>query len=105
LPKYLCGCAREEKRNYAVFVDHNGNQTTIRRDKQGFEVCPEHGERLWNWKSDRLVYTGKTGIHSSGGKLNTVGTGTEDKRDNRDPQAIGEAIMLAKQSGSNGHHE
>lgn len=55
--KFLCGCQPSEKHRYSGNTIKNpipgGDPvyTDKRLDSEGFEVCPEHGERLYGWKS------------------------------------------------------
>lgn len=85
---YLCGCNVEEKRAYALNVNAAGIASPF-KDKQGFQICPEHSARLRNWRSD-LGYNASSNMELSFG---------EDKRDNRDP----EQVYAQMKAGSNGH--
>lgn len=53
---YLCGCNIEEKRNYCHHTlptspGEEPQYTSNRFDVEGFQVCPEHGDRMWGWAS------------------------------------------------------
>lgn len=51
---FLCGCNPKDYVGYAAFLISNGGNPVYsdkRRDEQGFEVCPQHGERMYGWRS------------------------------------------------------
>jgi hypothetical protein len=100
--EFLCGCAPEEKRGYSGNIVKTGlNQeayTDKRFDSQGFEICPEHGERMYGWKSDDKTQphyitnaNGNPPTFISPNKTLTKISFTkqDDKRDNRDPVTVG----------------
>lgn len=114
---FLCGCRPEEKRNYTgdvvpslipnadpVYVDK-------RYDNEGYEVCPEHGDRMYGWISDDSMRPNY--IESGDGrppsfwvpkmKSRPLTSREEDKRDNRDPEEIGVALQAHRRSAGNGH--
>jgi hypothetical protein len=91
---FLCGCRPEEKINYSTEFDPTTGMIRQRTDAQGFLVCPEHGERMYGWRSPQkhtplgrkldydAIYSGKKRV------LKLTATDTVDRRDNRDPQAV-----------------
>jgi hypothetical protein len=97
--RYLCGCDYKDPRiqEYGVTVHSDGTMTKKRYDRQGFEVCPIHGMRLRGWYSEQ-ERAPKPKPRTSG----PMGTpGTEDRRDLRDPQEVGEAY-LQRDAAENG---
>lgn len=52
---YLCGCNIQLKRGYIHDIDDKGHSVMTRTDKAGFNICPEHGEREYGWRSPRVV--------------------------------------------------
>lgn len=53
---FLCGCNLEDKKHYSTFSSEDGKVLSHRRfDKQGYEVCPEHGERKFGWRSPMIL--------------------------------------------------
>jgi hypothetical protein len=101
--QYLCGCSRDEKRGYILTTQPDGSQGYTRRDKEGYEVCPEHSERLYGWQSHIIMGPQGNDIldpmkYAKSGDLKDLKTDFEDRRDNRDPQTIGKKI-LAKTNG------
>jgi len=93
--KFLCGCNPGDKQRHTTFIVSNGLQTFQsfkRYDEQGFEVCPEHGHRLYGWASAAPV--NKT---TTGGAIKST---APDLRDNRDPETIGREILM-KHNGHN----
>lgn len=94
---YLCGCNPAEKVNYHV-DKFNGT------DNEGFQVCPEHGERLYGWRSPRATQPGQhsrldwSKVGSKPGTRFQV-SNEPDRRDNRDPAVLGAEIFAR----SNGH--
>lgn len=113
---FLCGCAPSDKRGYSGNTKKNplgGDPvyTDQRWDEQGHEVCPEHGERFFGLKSDdkrepHYVINGD-GVPPSFVSPDKTVRGVNfveqvDRRDNRDPQTIGEARLRAKSVAGNG---
>lgn len=105
---FLCGCSQEEKKHYSgeLVPSFNGELTYTdkRWDKEGFEICPEHGQRLYGWASLNVQNeAGREVIDYS--RKGTGGTlvppaDLEDRRDNRDP----ELVYAEMKAASNGHH-
>jgi len=50
--KFLCGCTSEGKLAF-------GYPTGSRKDKEGFDTCPEHGDRVYGWKTKEDHRLGK----------------------------------------------
>jgi hypothetical protein len=93
---FLCGCDPTRKKNYRFSTD-GGMLTSTRRDDEGFEICPEHGERLYGWNSPLVQHKAGQEILSysnMGGKRKLKLTPTvKDNRDTRDPVADHDEIM------------
>jgi hypothetical protein len=94
--KFLCGCDPSRKKNYRFATD-NGMLSAKRYDEQGFEICPEHGQRMYGWGSPLVQHkAGQEVLDFSGfggkRKLKLVTT-TPDRRDNRNPVEDHDAIM------------
>jgi hypothetical protein len=89
--QFLCGCWPLEKRNYI---------SDKRIDSEGYEVCPEHGQRLYGWNT-RMVH-GVQGqnvldystMGKNSGHFNFPDV--EDRRDNRDPQEVWAEMQLER---------
>lgn len=116
---FLCGCDPKTKGRYSgdtvksPIPGADPSYSDKRFDAQGFEVCPEHGERLYGWKSplmatpsgrDALDYR-KLG-RDGDVKIITDNPEFPDRRDNRDP-VLAYAELKAERgiskSGTNGH--
>lgn len=104
---YLCGCNPEEKKSYLQTTQADGTQSSKRRDTQGYEVCPEHGERLYGWNTHTIPHQGLGDLldfkkmgSGDGSKLKLDFT-TEDRRDNRDPQLVGAEHLSHSNGGGN----
>jgi hypothetical protein len=102
--EYLCGCRIDDKAGYVMFVDHQGNSTSYQKDREGYTICPEHGQREYGWKS-MLIQTknGEKEDFTNMGEnrpLKISMVGVIDQRDNRDPELVYEALMLEKQQHS-----
>lgn len=96
---YLCGCSQESKRHYTT-IKTGDSLTNIRRDVDGMEICPEHGKRLVGWAA---ATTANPFAPPNAGKSKsnidwTKFRYTNDRRDTRDPEELGKAI-LAKGNG------
>lgn len=89
--KYICGCDREKNINYRMDLSSDGKTlTSMRKDSEGYEVCPQHGVRLIGWPHFKRKDTNLT-LDFSG----------RDLRDNRDPEEIGLEFL----AGRNGQKE
>jgi len=100
--KYLCGCDPEAKKHYRAIVLPNGNTSHLILDDEGYQVCPEHGERLYGWKTSHAGGVNPKIDYSnmgSGGNLSNIDFSQPDMRDTRDPQTMG----LEIQAKGNGH--
>jgi len=102
---FLCGCHPNEKRHYSGDVV-NGVYTDRRFDSQGFEVCPEHGERLYGFAS--VPTSDEAGFrpdfrYKSRHALSNLTVDYEDRRDNRDPEEVYAERQREKAQLSNGH--
>lgn len=110
--QFLCGCWPTDKRGYYgnIVKDAFGNDiyTDKRFDSQGFEVCPEHGERLYGWASPTVQSPQGNEVLDYASKSNAtikkLDLDIEDRRDNRDPILIGKRIQAkSKKADCNGH--
>jgi hypothetical protein len=79
-----------EKLSYSMDFNPQTGMMIKRRDTQGYEICPEHGERLYGWRShlidspaggDKIDYSKE----STGSEIRISPEKVEDRRDNRDP--------------------
>lgn len=109
---FLCGCGRTEKMNYAANVDPKGNISFKRYDKEGYEVCPEHGERLYGYQTHHkqgaggqtlLDYTAYAASKIPRPLKLDFDNGIPDTRDNRDPLQMAEERQRLVEIESNGH--
>jgi len=75
---FLCGCDIKTKRGYFHDIDDKGRSVTSRTDEHGFDVCPEHGERRYGWRSEVSPMRG--GSPRSTGELNLPLSTVDDKR-------------------------
>lgn len=103
---FLCGCDPNDEfvRTYRAEVAPNGG-LSFKRFKNGFEVCPIHGARLYGWASPMVQGPqGNNVIDYSvhrGGVLNIDWKrmkSNPDFRDNRDPEQVGREL-LSKRNG------
>lgn len=111
--RFLCGCSPAEKKHYSGDVhrppfSHEDIYTDKRYDRQGFEVCPEHGERMYGWKSVPVVEAGAkrqdfSGLSSGEYKPSAEVLEIEDRRDNRDPEEVFLDRKREKAQSQNGH--
>lgn len=119
--KFLCGCAPSEKRKYSgdtirsKIFGADPIYTDKRHDAQGFEVCPEHGERMYGWKSDdpsspHYVGNGQgmppTFVSPGRSSVTIHESEFPDRRDNRDPQEVHREMTMAgviEIAPTNGH--
>jgi hypothetical protein len=105
---FLCGCTPDSKRGYSGDMKPNGIggemvYTDKRYDDDGFEVCPEHGMRMYGWQSadTRAGHYIDTGDGRPAtfvppkSRSKPLTSRQEDTRDVRDPQEVGAAIMAA----------
>jgi hypothetical protein len=108
LAEFICGCRHE------VSIEDIGWWRMISTDSQGFVICVRHKVRRKNWNSLPSSHGRSDWSLASirpldyerhllfGEKLPTVTinleSSTVDRRDNRDPEEIGNAI-LAKGNG------
>lgn len=107
---YLCGCDPDEKRSYSAFLISNGSDPvySTRRIENGVDVCPEHGQPLYGFKSPPITdgqwgrRADYRGYPRTPGKLKSTPP-SEDKRDNRDPEEVYREIVAGRSAGSNGH--
>lgn len=108
--RYLCGCNPDKMRNYFTSIDpvtEIANST--RFDDAGNQVCPEHGEPLYGFRSPlvetplggRLDYS-NMGRDKKSLKL-TDPSEYEDRRDNRDPVQVYSEIAASRRASGNGH--
>ena len=106
---FLCGCKQSEKKRYAMqVVDKQPNKeaflSSSRFDKEGYEICPEHGLRIYGWASPQVSGPQGNNVldYSHYGpkkKLSKIESTVEDKRDNRDPEEIGRKILSRTNGG------
>lgn len=107
---FHCGCDPKEKLNYSGDITKptvpGGDviYSGIRRDSKGYEVCPEHGERLYGWRTHMVATpSGRDAMdwskQAKGKPLGEIKRG-EDRRDNRDPATV----YAQMKAGSNGYH-
>jgi len=103
--KYICGCSQEEKANYRSVILPNGEITHRIVDGEGYEICPEHGERLQGWKTIHAPgEISKPDYSKMGSGRSFVPNSTvKDIRDNRDPEEIGAQILIKETE--NGHDQ
>lgn len=85
---FLCGCSPEQKKNYCYNM--SGEILTSKRyDDAGYEVCPEHGARIYGWNSPQVQHASGHYVpdwaNAGSSKPLKLRTDTVDKRDNRDP--------------------
>jgi len=87
----LCGCDTLDKIGY--------NSDASATDKQGFQVCPEHGDRMYGWRTplksgsfgqrvidyEAFAY----GDSRATSRLDLDFESTPDMRDDRDPLEMG----------------
>lgn len=96
--KYLCGCDPARMREiYGV----------ARIDDQGYDVCPQHGERLYGWASPMI--RGPQGNNvlcyrkfSKSPELVLEPSEIPDQRDKRDPILIYTEYKRQKEIAANG---
>jgi hypothetical protein len=109
---FLCGCRPEEKAGYSASIVQvaGGEAISFKRyDKEGFEICPEHGARLYGWNSSNIQHPGGQTLTNwksmgSGKPLKGDFGGIEDKRIKPDDGAEILAERAARSNGgSNGH--
>lgn len=81
--EFLCGCNRDDKKTYSIQVDHSGNLRSSRFDAEHYEICPEHGERLYGWRTPIVGGSNKLDLNFAG----------KDNRDTRDPEQLGAEIL------------
>lgn len=89
---FICGCTKAEKSNYSMDFDPRTGFVIVRRDSEGYEICPEHGMRLYGWRShfietpigDKIDYSKK----GTDDEINIDTSELEDRRDNRDPEFV-----------------
>lgn len=97
---YLCGCDPLTK-----IVRFGGK----RFDKQDFEVCPEHGERMYGWASPDLDSRGKPDYSTKSLSRKPLELNFNDhiKPDNRDPVLVYAFMKAVEEDESipktNGH--
>jgi hypothetical protein len=121
--KFLCGCWPSEKRGYSGETRANpipgGDPvyTDKRYDSDGFEVCPEHGERMYGWKSSdphqpHYVSNGQgmppTFISPDRNRRGWRESEFPDMRDNRDPLQMAREREIEREAeafASNGYHK
>lgn len=112
--RYICGCVPSEKRGYSGdgVQGFNGTlqYTDVRYDEQGYEVCPEHGERLIGWRSNDprsphyiLNGQGVPPTFVSPDKSVAISFDGDDHRDNRDPEEVYAEMKREKAQLTNGH--
>lgn len=116
--QFLCGCAPSEKRGYSgetmpsVIPGGDPVYTDKRFDAQGFEVCPEHGERMYGWKSSdpntpHYLSNGSgmppTFISPKRKSVSIRDSEFPDRRDNREPQGVYSEIVASRRTPGNGH--
>lgn len=109
--QYLCGCDPETKLRYYSSVDENVVHTSRRYDERGNEVCPEHGEPMYGWRS-QIIQTPR------GRALDYSRHGTKKKNFKLSPEEVGDrrphiyealldekarAVLARVHSGGNGH--
>lgn len=105
--RYLCGCDPNDEflQRYQCTVTPTGEMSFKRYDHEGYEVCPQHGKRMYGWASP--IKQGPQGNtiadwHSwylanfGRGTLEINQTITEDHRDNRDPTVVGNALLAQR---------
>jgi hypothetical protein len=54
---YLCGCSPSGKRSYRLDLDGRG-ALVAKTGPGGVEVCPEHGVRLYGWRTSEAQAAG-----------------------------------------------
>lgn len=120
---YLCGCNIEDKKTYsthmATVIGGEPQYTSNRFDDEGFMVCPEHGLRRYGWHSTpekNSKFMGMSSLEIERRKMFGKAVPTQnklkiesnvpDKRDNRDPQEMTDAVKAALaeiRADRNGH--
>lgn len=107
---FLCGCDPLLKRSYNVQLREDGVVTGVRTDKEGHEICPEHGARMYGWASPKIQHpggqeltdwtaVGKQSGHSTKLKLDFS---SPDRRIFVDREAYGAERLARSAAGSNG---
>jgi hypothetical protein len=85
-----------------------------KKDEQGFEICPVHGERRYGWRSptmnvklhggDEEVWLRRSDHHAAAIIMGftpsnkPVKISVEDTRDNRDPQQMGDELATMRET-------
>lgn len=116
--KFICGCDPKDPKiqgYYAQLVPFGDKQvlTNKRYDKQGNEICPIHGAKLYG--SASITVRGPQGneivdyraefYQRYGKKKVEIFASVEDRRDNRDPSIVGAEYLSGRASAGNGHSE
>lgn len=109
---FLCGCKPADKRHYSGDtipspVTGEPIYTDKRYDESGFEVCPEHGERMYGYASpaasDQAGFRPDFSNKGSGSFKSWPELDVTDLRDNRDPEEVYAEMKREKAQVSNGH--
>jgi len=103
---FLCGCDPVQKRNYNVTVTNDGVLTDRRFDDEGYEICPEHGVRLYGWASPSFQHPGGQtlldwGKMGSRRELKLEPSGP-DRRNFIDTISVGEERLARRAARTNG---
>lgn len=101
--QFLCGCNPARKGNYSIVpVQAAGGVELMsgkRHDHEGYEVCPEHGQRMYGWNSPLVQHSAGQEVIDYGqmgrGKARIKPSTVEDRRDTRDPVADHDEIMAS----------
>jgi len=100
--RYTCGCDWNDPhiQRYGATMMPDGTITNKRYDKQGHEVCPIHGNRLYGWattdKNDPPVGYKKVAVQGELGSPDIA-----DRRVHDDPATVGEEWLARHERNGN----
>jgi hypothetical protein len=99
---FICGCdpASEKIKGYRMeIVPGTDILSPKAHDYEGYEVCPVHGKRMYGWGTTHKDVPHPDTAKQMTGNVSVKST-MPDLRDNRDPTALGLALLSKTNGGT-----